>query len=73
MPKFNVKYWEGRIPPPEYYGTPDRCDKITYLDVSGFDTKNCTSFNGMFSECYLLEVADVGDFNTSSVTGDGLA
>ena len=44
------------------------CEKLTKIDVSGFDTNNVTSMWAMFSLCRNLIEVDVSGFNTNKVT-----
>lgn len=40
----------------------------TSLDISHFDTQNCTNMRGMFNGCNALTSLDVSNFNTTNVT-----
>ena len=44
------------------------CNKLTALDVSGFNTLNVTNMSNMFCYCSNLTALDVSAFNTSNVT-----
>ena len=44
------------------------CTKLTSLDVSGFDTSQCTTMQGMFENCLSLTLLNLSNFNTSKVT-----
>ena len=44
------------------------CKKLTYLDVSGFDTSSVTTMYAMFFFCPSLTSLDLSSFNTSNVT-----
>ena len=44
------------------------CQRLTSLDVSGFDTSNVTIFKGLFDGCFRLEALDVSGFDTSKAT-----
>jgi len=44
------------------------CQKLTYVDVSGFNTGNVTDMNHMFHCCHSLTTLDVSNFDTSKVT-----
>lgn len=45
------------------------CQALQFIDVSGWDTSNVTSFNAMFSGCRgLIEIKGVEDFDVSSTT-----
>lgn len=44
------------------------CNKLTSIDLSGFDTSNVTNMGGMFSGCSSLTSLDVSSFNTANVT-----
>ena len=44
------------------------CNKLTALDVSGFNTSNVTNMSNMFCYCSNLTALDVSAFNTSNVT-----
>ena len=44
------------------------CGALTFLDLSGFDTKNVTSMNGMFYNCGALTSLDLSGFDTKNVT-----
>lgn len=44
-----------------------RCNKLTEIDVSGFNTSNVTNMHGMFSLCSSLTTLDVSGFDTSNV------
>jgi len=46
----------------------NNCQKLTSLDVSGFDTSNVTDMRYMFSYCNKLTSLDVSNFNTGNVT-----
>ncbi len=45
----------------------DHCEKLTSIDVSGFNTSKVQDMQFMFSGCYLLEDLDVSGFNTDNV------
>ena len=45
-----------------------KCEKLTSLDVSNFDTSNVTNMQGMFTTCSSLTNLDVSNFDTSNVT-----
>ena len=45
-----------------------KCNKLTTLDVSNWDTHNVTDMAGMFEDCNLLTSLDVSNFDTSNVT-----
>lgn len=49
----------------------DHCDRLTKLDVSGFDTSRVTTMFGMFYECGSLQELDLSGFDTSNVTDMG--
>ena len=44
------------------------CFALTNLDVSGFNTANVETFNGMFERCEALETVDVSGFDTLAVS-----
>ena len=44
-----------------------KCEKLTTLDVSNFNTINVTSMEYMFDSCSNLTTLDVSNFNTSNV------
>ena len=44
------------------------CSKLTYLDLSSFNTKNVTNMSNMFSNCSILINIDLSSFNTKIVT-----
>lgn len=44
------------------------CSKLTSLDITGLDTSNVTSMDGMFGYCGALTSLDVTGFDTSNVT-----
>jgi len=43
-------------------------ENMTEIDLTGVDTSNVTSMNGMFYYCHSLEALDVSGFDTSNVT-----
>ncbi len=43
-------------------------ENCTSMDLSGLDTSNATSLEGLFSNCSALTSLDVSGFNTSNVT-----
>ena len=45
-----------------------RCDNLTNLDTSNFDTSKVTNMIGMFASCRILKNLDVSSFNISNVT-----
>ena len=45
-----------------------KCDSLTNLDVSKFDTSKVTSMQQMFYECSSLTSLDLRNFDTSNVT-----
>lgn len=45
-----------------------RCDKLTSLDFSGFDTSAVTSMGSMFFGCSSIEALDLSNFDTRNVT-----
>ena len=45
-----------------------KCYNITEIDLSNFDTSQCTSMRGMFNRCTSLTSLDLSSFNTSQVT-----
>lgn len=45
----------------------NKCEKLTTLDVSNFNTINVTSMEYMFDSCSNLTTLDVSNFNTSNV------
>jgi len=45
-----------------------RCQSLTILDVSTFDTHNVKNMEGMFENCSRLEMLDITSFNISNVT-----
>ncbi len=45
-----------------------RCDKLTSLDFSGFDTSAVTSMGSMFLGCSSIEALDLSNFDTRNVT-----
>ena len=45
-----------------------RCEKLTSLDVSHFDTRNVTDMPFMFQGCRILTDLDLTNFDTSNVT-----
>ena len=45
-----------------------RCERLTDLDVSGFDTRKVTNMSYMFENCYAVTLLDVSNFNTENVT-----
>ncbi len=45
-----------------------RCDNLTNLDTSNFDTSKVTNMIGMFTNCRILKNLDVSSFNISNVT-----
>ena len=45
-----------------------RCDKITEIDLSQFDTSQVTNMRRMFSSCSSLTSLDLSNINTSQVT-----
>ncbi|MBR2675024.1 MAG: BspA family leucine-rich repeat surface protein, partial [Mogibacterium sp.] len=47
-----------------FYG----CGALENLDLSNFNTANCTDMASMFSGCTSLKEVDVSSFNTSNVT-----
>ena len=44
------------------------CNKLTYLDVSNFNTKNVTDMPWMFSNCFDLISLNLRNFDTKNVT-----
>ena len=44
------------------------CNKLTALDVSGFDTSNVTDMNMMFDGCSSLTTLNISKWDTSKVT-----
>ena len=44
------------------------CERLTSLDLSGFDTSNVTDMGGMFRSCSGLTSLDLSRFDTSGVT-----
>ena len=44
-----------------------KCNNLTKLNLSNFNTGNITNMCGMFSECYFLIKLDVSNFDTSKV------
>ena len=44
------------------------CYVLGSIDLSNFDTSNCTSFNSMFYNCYSLGSIDLSNFDTSKCT-----
>ena len=44
------------------------CPKISFLDVSSFDTSRLTTMSRIFSGCYSLSSIDVSSWNTSNVS-----
>lgn len=44
------------------------CNRLAYVDLSGFDTRNVTDMTGMFQDCSFLEELDLRSFNTARVT-----
>lgn len=44
------------------------CIALTSLDLSSWNTSQCTDMNGMFTGCTALQSLDVTNFNTSNVT-----
>jgi surface protein len=44
------------------------CFKLEKIDMSGWDTPNLVSINGMFNTCTSLKVIDVSDLDTQNVT-----
>ena len=47
------------------------CEKLESVDVSHFDTSNCTLFQDMFQRCSSLTSIDVSNFDTSKATSIG--
>ena len=47
------------------------CEKLTSIDVSGFDTNNVTNMNSMFKNCKEIKILDIKNFVTSNVTNMG--
>ena len=45
-----------------------RCNNITDLELSSFDTKNVTNMTGIFAGCKNLTDLDLSSFNTENVT-----
>ena len=43
------------------------CESLVSLDLSSFNTSNCTNFYGMFYNCSSLGSLDLSNFNTSKV------
>ena len=43
------------------------CDKITYIDLSHFDSSLVNSTNDMFNGCHSLESINFGNFSTEKV------
>jgi surface protein len=48
-----------------------KCDQLTGLDLSGFDTSKVTDMSSMFTWCNNLTELDVSSFDTSKVTDMG--
>ena len=44
------------------------CEKLTKIDLSGWNTSSCTNMSYMFSSCKHLMQVNVSSFRTSSVT-----
>ena len=44
------------------------CNKLTSIDVSGFDTSNVTDMSSMFANCSALSSLDLSGLDTSNVT-----
>ena len=44
------------------------CQKLTDIDIAGFDTSSVTNMANMFYDCQALASLDVAGFNTSKVT-----
>ncbi|MBO5826522.1 MAG: BspA family leucine-rich repeat surface protein, partial [Treponema sp.] len=44
------------------------CYKLTFIDLSGFDTSNVTDMSYMFYDCEALTTLDLSGFDTSNVT-----
>lgn len=44
------------------------CEKLTSLDLSGFDTRTVTEMSDMFTFCYKLSSINLSSFNTSQVS-----
>ena len=44
------------------------CESLVSLDLSSFNTSNCTNFSGMFRYCSSLGSLDLSSFNTSNCT-----
>lgn len=45
-----------------------RCESLTKLDLSNFDTSKVTNMGGMFEQCTNLIKLDISSFDTSNVT-----
>ena len=45
-----------------------KCNSLTNLDLSNFNTQNITNMNGMFYSCYSLINLNLSNFNTQNVT-----
>ena len=43
-------------------------DKVTMIDLSGFDTENVTDMSRMFNGCSSLQSLDLSDFDTKNLT-----
>ena len=43
-------------------------DKVTMIDLSGFDTENVTDMSSMFEDCSSLQSLDLSGFDTENVT-----
>ena len=48
-----------------------RCEKLTELDLSGFDTSSVKNMDNMFFKCKSLTELDLSSFDTSSVEDMG--
>ena len=44
------------------------CQKVSYIDLTYFDTSNVTTMYEAFGSCYRLETLDLSNFDTSKVT-----
>ena len=45
-----------------------RCQSLTTLDLSNFNTSNVTNMSSMFNSCFNLTTLDLSNFDTSNVT-----
>lgn len=48
-----------------------KCESLTSLDLSNFNTKNVTNMNKMFDMCFNITSIKLSKFNTSNVTDMG--